>query len=432
MNHVADGEAGLFEPASAEAMLARMARGEIRAGDLLRQALARIRAVDGELKAFVRLAAETDADACPPPSPARPLSGLPVAIKDIFDTADLPTAYGSAAWAGHRPAVDAALVTALRQAGAVVLGKTTTTEFAAWPPTPTLNPAAPGRTPGGSSAGSAAAVAAGLAPVAFGTQTLGSVIRPASFCGVVGFKPSRGRLSPVGVKALASSLDTPGLFARSVADAALVFGALSPEPAAALPASPRLAAMRPHPDRAAPDAAAAFDACLVRLRAAGFAVRELPLPADWARISADGRLVHDFEMRRGLLPDYLARGPRMSASMVEGIERAAAIPAAEHAAALERLQAARGAASNWFADVDAVLCLAAPGEAPEGLASTGDAIMNVAWTALHMPCVTLPAMRGAHGAPIGLQVVGARQRDAALLAVAATLEAALIPGAAAA
>lgn len=411
--------------ASARTIQRQISAGVVTPAGICDAVLERVRTGDCH-GAFVQLGGDAlrrAAGQLATPSSEQTLAGIPVAVKDIFDTADMPTAYGSDAYAGHLPACDAAVVAELRSRGALIIGKTATTEFAAWPPSRARNPADPARTPGGSSAGSAAAVAAGLVPLALGTQTLGSVIRPASYCGVVGFKPSFGRISRSGVKPLAESLDTIGFFARDVADIDLLYTALVPgrfrEPAP----TGRLALFRgPHWELADADARAAFDAGIARLRARGLAIEEPRLPENFAEISAAGRLVHDYELGRGLFADLIGLGSRISPSMRAGITRGRARSPDDHARARLFLEQQRTAFADFMRPFDAILCLAATGEAPIGFDSTGDPILNIPWTALHAPCLTLPVLRGRSGLPIGLQIVADRYQERMLLMRAAEIE----------
>jgi len=392
-----------------------------------RLALQRIRDANGELRAFVHIADDRLIEAARAQEGRHdlPLAGMAIGVKDIIDTADMPTAYGSRHYVGHRPASDAAIVALLRAAGALVVGKTATTEFATWPPTATRNPRQAEHTPGGSSAGSAAAVAAGLVPVALGTQTLGSVIRPASYCGVVGFKPTFGRFPRAGVKALAESLDTVGLLASGVDEAARVYGALvAGEDMEKPPTAPRFAFVRgPHWEAASVDARAALESAVADLRAIGLPVSEAEIHPDFAAVTAAARTIHDYEMRRSLMPEYLAGRGQIDASLAAGIERAARWSAGDHRRALQCIEEHRRRFSRFMESFDAVISLAATGEAPRGLGSTGDPIMNAAWTALHAPCLTLPLLRGATGLPIGLQLVGDRFKDSQLLGLGAWLTA---------
>jgi len=420
-------EQGGGHPPMAHELLAALTAGSLTAREIATTTLAAIRTQD-RAAAFVACAGDALAEAAArigPPTAERPLAGLPIAVKDIFDTADMPTDYGSAAYTQHFPARDAAIVAEMKMLGALIVGKTATTEFAAWPPAKTRNPHDYDRTPGGSSAGSAAAVAAGLVPLALGTQTLGSVIRPASFCGVVGFKPTYGRLSRVGVKALADSLDTIGFFARSVADVRLLYKALLQGGQHEGKSCRRLAFLRgPHWMQADMAAREAIQALIARLRDGGREVVDLELP-DFAEISQLGRLVHDYELSRGLIAELMVAGDVIAPSMREGILKGRQITASEHADALNRLDGFRNKLGDVVRDYDAVLSLAALGEAPLGLNSTGNPLLNIGWTALHMPSITLPVMHGANGMPIGLQLSGDRYDEDRLLAVALELEALL-------
>ncbi len=396
----------------------------------IRAVLRRIREEDVSLRAFTHIAADPEGPVAGA-SPGRPLGGLPVAIKDIVDTAGMPTGYGSRIYDGHQPLTDGAIVTALRQAGAFIAGKTTTTEFATSPPTRTLNPRNPRHTPSGSSAGSAAAVAAGIIPVALGTQTLGSVLRPASFCGVVGFKPSYGWFPTAGMKQLAASLDTIGLLSAHVAECERVYRALVPDDVEPEPRTARLAFSRqPNWNNVTPDARAAIEACIARLRAAGLDIPDAEMPPGFDAMNEAANIIHDYEMHRALRPELVAARDKIDGALIARIERAARWSVGDYRAALRTAAEQRVAFGAFMKSRDAVLCLAAGGEAPADLTTTGDPMMNSAWTALHVPCITLPAMTGATGMPIGLQIVADRHQDLKLLRIAAMLEAALAPTAA--
>jgi amidase len=340
----------------------------------------------------------------------------------------MPTAYGSRAYHGFRPRADAACVALAREAGAVVLGKTVTTEFAALSPGKTRNPHDIAHTPGGSSSGSAAAVADFMVPLAFGTQTAGSVIRPASFCGVVGYKPSFGTVAISGTKALAPSLDTVGGFARDVADIALFISALTgrPELAPKAPASrPRIGVYRTQPwEQAQPATIAALDDARERLARAGATLTERSSFAAFDRLVASQLVIMGHEMARNLAWERANRitevMPRTAALFAEGMATTPAVyDEAKRYAATARAQLA-----EFFGDFDAMLVPAAPGEAPPA-ATTGDPVFSRPWTLLHVPCVTLPGRRGPAALPVGVQLVGPPQSDAALLAIALFAEAAL-------
>jgi Asp-tRNA(Asn)/Glu-tRNA(Gln) amidotransferase A subunit family amidase len=388
--------------------------------------LARIRTEDAALQAFTVIAADP-VGPVQGPSPDRRLGGLPVAIKDIIDTADMPTCYGSVIYDGNQPRMDGAIVTALKQAGAFIVGKTTTTEFATSPPTKTRNPRSALHTPGGSSAGSAAAVAAGLVPLALGTQTLGSVLRPASYCGVVGFKPSYGWFPTAGMKQLASSLDTIGWLATRVAECERVHRAFVPDDAETSSHTLRLAFSRqPNWHLTTPDAQAAIESCIGRLRDGGLDIKEVQMPPGFDAMDGAANVIHDFEMHRSLKPELLAARDKIYPALVARIERAARWSLADYRSALEVAAAQRAAFAAFMRDYDGVLCLAAASEAPLlDLATTGDPLMNSAWTALHVPCLSLPAMTGGAGLPIGLQIVADRHQDMKLLRLAAVIEARL-------
>jgi len=347
--------------------------------------------------------------------PRGPLHGIPIVVKDLIDTVDMPTTYGSPIYRGHRPAADASCVALAKAGGAVVLGKTVTTEFAAFTPGKTSNPRNPAHTPGGSSSGSAAAVADGMAPLAFGTQTAGSVIRPAAYCGCVGYKPSFGLINRAGVKPLADSLDTIGVLARTVEDAAFFAGVLSERLALrnlAVPSEPpRFGVYRtPMWDAAEPTTAAALDEARAALERAGVAVAELAIAPEHHGLAEAQNTIMCFEAVR---------------AFAQMLDAGMAIGADEYDRALARAAAARAGLGAFFAANAAVLVPAAPGEAPLGLGNTGDPIFNRMWTLLGVPCVTLPARWADNGLPTGIQLVGRLGDDARLTACAAFLERAL-------
>lgn len=357
------------------------------------------------------------------------IAGVPVGVKDIIETEDLPTACGSPIHAGRRTGRDAACVAALRAEGGIVLGKTATTEFAAYTPTLTRNPLDPGRTPGGSSSGSAAAVADFHVPLALGTQTAGSVIRPASFCGVVGFKPSFGLIDIAGVQPFAASLDTVGVFARDVADAALLVAAMAGWPALAevAPAAPRRVRVvrAPRWEAARPETAAMLDRVAAIFSGAGIDTGEADLPADFEEVVDLQDRLQIYEGYRALRWERETRADLLSEGLRGHFARAEAMSFADYLA----LRAAQVA---WQRRIDAMLpegeiwlAPSAPGEAPEGLESTGDPVFCRAWTFLHLPCLGLPAGRGPAGLPLGVQLIGRRLGDAGVVAAASWLEARL-------
>ena len=405
--------------------LAALRSGELTAEALTRACLDRIAARDALIRAWaaidpeIALAQARRLDALPPDQRG-PLHGLPVGVKDVIHTRDFPTRYNSPLHADAAGAPDAASVTLLRRAGAVILGKTTTVEFAGVGATPpTRNPHDSARTPGGSSSGSAAAVADGHVPLALGTQTGGSVIRPASFCGVWAMKPSWGRISHEGCKRFAPTLDTLGWFARSADDLALLLEAFDPTPKP-IAAAPNVKTLRiglcRTPIWSSADAATrdAFFSAETALRASGASIEPLnldellaPLPALQRRVMrAEGHV--SFQPERGLLDGEMA-------AMADGVD---VVSQAERLADLDAAALARPVFDKVATPYDAVLVPSVIGEAPEGLAATGDLLFNGLWTLLHVPCVNVPGWSGPNGLPVGLTLVGARFADRRVMDVA--------------
>ena len=362
--------------------------------------------------------------------PRGPLHGIPIAVKDLIDTADMPTAYGSPIYRNHRPAADASCVALAKAAGAVVLGKTVTTEFAAFTPGKTANPRNPAHTPGGSSSGSAAAVADGMVRLAFGTQTAGSVIRPAAYCGVVGYKPSFGLINRAGVKPLADSLDTVGILAGTVEDAAFFAGVLSERPALrhlAVPnEAPRFGLYRtPMWDQAEPETVAALDGVRAALEGAGAAVAELAIAREHQGLAEAQNTIMCFEAVRAFAYERIEQSAELSPRFAQMLDAGMAIGAEVYDQARARAATARAGLDAFFGGCDAIVVPAAPGEAPAGLGNTGDPIFNRMWTLLGVPCATLPARWADNGLPTGVQLVGRAGDDARLMACAAFLERAL-------
>lgn len=349
-----------------------------------------------------------------------PLYGLPFGIKDIIDTADMPTGYGLSAYAGHVPAIDAACVALVRRAGAIVPGKTVTTELAYFAPGKTRNPHNLEHTPGGSSSGSAAAVAAGMLPLAYGTQTGGSVIRPAAFCGVVGYKASRGALPLQGVKTFCHTLDSLGAFATDVADMHLVRAALlgAPENLAPVDSAPRIAIARtPECDGAEPAMQAAVEAAARASERAGARLIEIDMGPAFDGLLAAQKVVMAFEAAQNYCFEYERHGAALHPHSRTLIEEGRRLPYADYAAALAAREAGRRALDAIFAEIDVLLHPSAPGEAPHGLASTGDALFNRVWTLLGVPCVNLPGHTGPNGLPLGVQAIGPVDGDELLLRI---------------
>jgi Asp-tRNA(Asn)/Glu-tRNA(Gln) amidotransferase A subunit family amidase len=409
---------------SATEMADGLESGELTPRKIAVSCLDRIRARDGDVRAWAHLDPDQVLAAVQPLPPGL-LHGIPVGVKDIIDTADMPTEFGSKIYRGHQPVTDAASVAAVRAGGGVVMGKTVTTEFAWRRANQTRNPHDPAHTPGGSSSGSAAAVADFQVPLAFGTQTGGSVIRPAAYCGVVGFKPSHGRYAIEGVKPLSRNLDTLGIFARSVRDIAFFDTALTGASHALDTGPPRLAVFVPFRDRLEEAGAKTMQDAARRLGAAGARVREIEsIPAfdevaaahETIMIGEIGRALHyELENFPDILDDYYR----------ENIARGAAISDTDIAAALTAVAESRRKAAAVFGNAELILTPPAAGPAPEGLAFTGDPLFNKVWTALHWPCLTLPAAKHDDRLPLGVQLVAPQGGEIGLLAAAAWVEAAL-------
>ena len=358
-----------------------------------------------------------------------PLRGIAVGIKDIIDTADFPTEMGSPIYKGNRPRADASVVMALKRAGATILGKTTTTAFAANDPTATLNPHNHGHTPGGSSAGSAAAVGAGMIPLALGTQTGGSVIRPASFCGAAAIKPSYRLLPTVGVKCFSWTLDTVGLFAAGVTDLALGLSAMTGRPELMLPASlptPRIGIVTQE-FAGAPEKQGA-EALQLAARAAeraGAPVRALSMPDIVAEAWRLHPIVQEFEAHQSFAWEYRENYDAMPPLLRGRLDESKGYTAAEYDAAVAVAGRARNALVEIFGEVDVLLTISAPGAAPKGLSSTGDPRYNRLWTLMGVPCVNVSAHVADGGLPVGVQVIAPFGADARALAAARFVEEAL-------
>jgi len=358
------------------------------------------------------------------------LAGLPIGVKDIIDTADMPTEHGSPIYRGNRPVADAACVALLRMAGAVILGKTVTTEFANRFPGITVNPHNPVHTPGGSSSGSAAGVADFQVPAALGTQTGGSTIRPAAFCGVIGYKPSFGEFSRGGIKLQCHNLDTLGILCRSLDDLALLRAALTGAPHRKVDrtaAAPRIGLCRtPVWDAADPSTQALIERSVARLAAAGARVSEISFAREFADILEHHRRIFNFEAARNYAYEYEEHHDQVSQVLRDTVlTPGRELPLEAYVEAIETAEAFRRHLDDLFREVDLLLTPSAAGEAPEGLGSTGDPSFNSIWTLAWTPCVTLPAGPGPRGLPLGVQLIGPRFRDEALLAAASWVEARL-------
>jgi amidase len=420
------------EPPSVSELARRLGRDRETVEAVARACLERIASAEPVVQAWTHLDAEGVLAAAREldrvePAAHGPLHGIPLGVKDIFDTHDMPTAYGSPIYAGHRPAADAASVAAARRCGLLPLGKLVSTEFAAWPPGPTTNPHGPTRTPGGSSSGSAAAVAAGMVPVAFATQTTGSIVRPAAFCGVVGYKPSHGTLPCIGVKAISESFDTVGVIARTVEDAALVVGELAGRPLAPPPEpdAPRLGICLTHEWPAAqPETVALFEHLPRLLAGAGARPEDVELPDAFARLAGAQGTMWTFEIARCLADEHRRFRAQISEPLRTMLDEGAAMPVAEYEDARACLRQCLASLAPVFDGFDALVVPSAPGEAPD-LATTGDPIFNRVWSALGGPAVNVPAGVAPSGLPLGVQIVGLPGEDAGVLSAAAWVESAL-------
>ncbi|QHE84974.1 amidase [Hydrogenophaga sp. BPS33] len=384
----------------------------------VREALARIGEQEAGVRAWTHVAPlNAMREAGETPSQGL-LQGVPFGVKDVIDVADMPTGCGSAAASQAPCTFDASCVSLLRRAGAVPVGKTVTAEYAFRAPGPTQNPRAPGHTPGGSSSGSAAAVAAGMVPFALGTQTGGSIIRPAAYCGVVGFKPSFGGVFRDGLTLTCESLDVIGWHARSVADAQTVARVLLPfaPTAAALPELPRrVAVVSSSPEQALDgDGAKALQDARHIFESHGVACVDVPFEAA-AAIAQAHNTVMQFEFARSLEPVARRRGDRLSAALLETVRQGFEIPFETYLQARHQQAQWRAQWSDLFGEADLILTPSASGAAPRGMASTGASAFNRIWSLLGWPCLHLPTGHTAAGLPIGVQLVGRFEADHDLL-----------------
>lgn len=417
---------------------AAIREGKISSAELVDACLARIDEVEERIQAWAfldpkhaREQAQAADEARGRGGPVGALHGVPVGIKDIVDTADMPTEDGTPLHAGRRPEKDATVVSLLRVAGAVILGKTVATELAVYAPGKTRNPHDPGRTPGGSSSGSAAAVAAEMVPLAVGTQTNGSVIRPASYCGVVGYKPTHGLISRSGILHQSRVLDHVGVLARSLPDAALLAQELMAFDASDLDMRPRArprlvdSVLRPlsFPPRfafvktpmweeASADTRAAFSELVDSL---GDRVAEVTLPEPFADGVGLHQLILESDLALSFAPEFERGADQLSPTLRQMLDRGQHHLAADYNRAVARIAVYNAALDDVFHEMHAILTPAAAGEAPRGLESTGSPMFSTLWTLCGLPCVTVPLMQGADGMPLGVQLVGPRGDDAKLL-----------------
>jgi amidase len=404
----------------------KVAAGETTCEAVVRDCIARIAARDDVVKAWVNFNPElalAQARALDRGPKRGPLHGVPFGIKDIIDTFDMPTEMGSPIYRGHRPPADASCVALLRRAGAVILGKTVTCEFAGMAPGVTTNPHNAAHTPGGSSSGSAAAVADRMVHAALGTQTGGSVLRPSSYCGIFGFKPTYNTFNKMGVWPAAETIDTIGVHARSLDDIALITAVLrmqAPDSPRKSGGAPRIGLCRSEIwDTGQPETKAAIEGAAAALGKSGATIREVVLPQAFKGMHGIARSTINFVDRAACMAFlWDCRRDALSPQMRRYVENGQKTPREEYVAALRRIDECRALLPAVFEEVDVLLVPCVLGEAPKGLEVTGDPSMQAIWTALHTPAVTLPTHRGPNDLPVGIQLVAQRYDDDRLLAAA--------------
>jgi Asp-tRNA(Asn)/Glu-tRNA(Gln) amidotransferase A subunit family amidase len=400
-----------------------VATGALSVEGAVRDCLDRIEERDKQVKAWAFVDGELALDqarALDRAGAKGALAGVPLGIKDIIDTFDMPTDMGSPIYRNHRTAADASCVALARRAGAVILGKTVTCEFAGLTPNVTRNPHNLDHTPGGSSSGSAAAVADNMVAVAYGTQTGGSVLRPASFCGAVGYKPTYNLISRGGIKFAAESRDTIGLIGRSIDDVDLVASVLTGR--ARVPSretAPRIGLCRTlFWDHALAESQHAIEDCARRLQAAGATFHDVALPQSFDALIEARTIINPVERARSMAHEWNTNRDLLSPGLTRQIEDGLTIPYARYIESLQRIKECRDLVPEIFGEADVLLAPAVTGEAPKGLESTGDTRFQEFWTALHTPTITLPTHRGPNGLPIGIQLIGRLYEDETLLAAA--------------
>lgn len=411
---------------SATEIVEAVATGNTTCEAVVRACLDRIAAREPQVQAWQYLSPEqviAQARALDQSGRRGPLIGVPFGIKDIIDTCDMPTEYGSPIYAGHRPASDAACVALGRKAGGVLMGKTVTTEFANRHPGKTRNPFDPARTPGGSSSGSAASVADFMVPLAIGTQTTGSTIKPASFCGVFGYRPTHGDLRCAGVKEASGSLDTLGLYARSIEDVALyrdVLLGIDPEPIPDDAPVPRIGFCRTHLwNVVEPTTQKLLEDAGQRLARAGARVRDVVLPDDFERVEDAHRWISSFEFSRNFTWEIENHWDKISDTLRNGrLKHGLSCSFDRYRDARDFAERCRQLLGPVFDQHDVLFTAPVVGEAPIGLSDTGDSSLCSIWTAMHVPVVTVPAFNGPNGLPIGAQLIAKRNDDRRLFAAA--------------
>ena len=421
---------------SAVEAVKKIKQGDLTAEILMRSCLDRVSERDNEVKAWAHLDPEQaierarDADER---GNKGPLAGIPVAVKDIIDTSDMPTRHGSTIYEFNQPIIDAAVVSKTRSTGGVIMGKTVTTEFAWRNPGATRNPHNLNHTPGGSSSGSAAGIADYQFPLAFGTQTGGSVIRPAAYCGVVGFKPTFGSYDRKGVKELSSYLDTVGIMGRSVQDVALFDSVLRGNGSTNTPsldnASLRIGVFIPFRESAEHHALLALDAGVQTAEKVGATVVDIATSEKFEILADIHNVVMTGDAGRALAWEYDHQHEKLTQFYTENIALGRAVSDDLLKKAKDEANHARlEQMATLFENVDVLLTLPAPGEAPEGTSLTGDPVFNKVWTMLGFPCVTIPFQMGPSGLPVGLQIVAPAEKDSLAIAASAWLEKAVYQG----
>jgi len=408
-------------------MVQAIKKGEITSEELVKSYIEQIKKKEKDIKAFqyfnveLALAQAKKSDALHQAGQHGDLHGIPVGVKDIFDTVDMPTKDGTEIHKNNPSLNDCTVVSKLKQAGAIIMGKTVTTELAYYSPGKTKNPHDPSRTPGGSSSGSASAVASHMVPLAVGSQTNGSVIRPASYCGVVGYKPTKGLISRHLVMQISRILDHVGIFANSIEDAALISEqligydkqdpdtSLNPKPKLLNssrekpPIAPLFAYIKlPFMDKLDEDAAEGFKEVKDELKGQ---VDEIELPAGFGKIPEWHKIIMESDMASSFSEEYKKSKNKLSNKIIEAIERGMKYTSMEYNNALSQIDVANAYFKQFFHDYDAILTPSANGEAPQGLQSTGDPIFSTVWTYCGMPSISLPLLQGKNKLPIGIQLV---------------------------
>ncbi len=414
---------------SATEIVTGIAQGAFTAEAVMRGCLERIADRDPLVRAWAAIDAEKSLEQARKrdASPTRgPLHGVPFGVKDVIDTSELPTQMGSPLYKDHRAPFDAACVALAKNAGAIVLGKTVTAEFAGTAPTATRNPLNLAHTPGGSSSGSAAAVGDYMVPIAFGTQTGGSTLRPAAFCGVIGFKPTFGSYNLVGVKPAAVSFDTLGLIARTLGDIELFHAVLvgdKPQTTPLPQAAPRIGLCRTHLwDTALPESVHAIEDSVRRLAAGGAAISEVALPSRFEHLTAHRVVINAYERARGLAAEWFERRDGLTPQMIRTCEAGFAVSRAEYVSALKHIEQSRISIGESFTDIDVLLTPTTPGEAPVGHDYAGDPRFQELWSLLHVPTMSLPTHQGPNGLPVGIQLVAQRYQEPELFSAARWVE----------